>query len=71
MQREAGRCSQCGGTSGGSRGDRSRPKGVCADCGAPLDAPGLPEFAKRLARFGLGSTDAPLLKGLPELPDAK
>lgn len=71
MQSEGRPCPHCGGILTASSELRGQVRGVCASCGVAVDASGLSEFTQRLARFGLGSTGAPLLKALPELPDAK
>ena len=71
MQGGRKRCSECG------RAEETTPNGGvaqdrhCATCGASFDGGALSEFANRLARFGLGATPQPLLRRVPELPNAK
>lgn len=72
MRSRVKRCTQCGSPLASSTPHEARvEEGLCPECGAPLATPGLSEFARRLARFGLGATTEPLLRGMPELPNAK
>lgn len=65
------RCAECGRTQEPLPVGEAGADGVCSACGASLDGSALSEFARRLARFGLGATPEPLLNRLPELPNAK
>ncbi len=65
------RCADCGRIQEQPPTESVAADGTCAACGAPLDGTALSEFARRLARFGLGDTRKPLMSRVPELPDAK
>ena len=53
-----------------SRGEAGAD-GVCSACGASLDGSALSEFARRLARFGLGATPEPLLNSPPGVAECQ
>ena len=64
------RCRECGKIQVAPSREPQGATDSCVSCGASLEARAFSEFADRLARFGLGDTHGPLLRGLPELPNA-